>query len=249
MHGRTVLYAVESGSRAWGFESMDSDFDVRFIHLSPAAHYLRVFPARDVIENDDVKHEDALLDFSGWDLQKLLQLATRSNPAVFEWLQSSLIYREDRRWANLRPLLVPFFSPCAAAHHYLSMARHNYREHMRDGQAEAVRLKKYLYITRPLLCLRWIEANPCSGPPPMPFNDLLTHPSTPQEIVAPLAALVERKRGGQEVDEGKPIPVVNAFIDAELTRWREHVIADSLPKGTGDVETLNRWFVQTVLAQ
>jgi predicted nucleotidyltransferase len=248
-HDVTVLFAVESGSRAWGFESTDSDWDVRMIYQSRPAHYLRVSPARDVIENADVKHPDPDLDFSGWDVQKFLQLATRSNPAVFEWLQSPLIYREADVFTSLRPLLASFFSPLAAAHHYLSMAKHNYREHMRDGQAPSVRLKKYLYITRPLLCLRWIEANPLAGPPPMSFSEVLYARSTPDSVCAPLAELVERKKLGEELDEGTPIPVVNAFINAELARWQVAGAMSALPTGNGDARLLDEWFHRTVLSR
>jgi predicted nucleotidyltransferase len=259
-HGVTVLFAVESGSRAWGFESTDSDWDIRLIHLHPPRHYLRVFPARDVIENSDVRHADPDLDFSGWDVRKFLQLATKSNPAVFEWLQSPLIYCERDVFATLRPLLAPFFSPLAAAHHYLSSARHNYRAHMRDGQTGSVRLKKYLYITRPLLCLRWIEANPLAGPPPMAFSQLLydayfkdkaTYAPAPHSEMALFDALTDlkrRKMAGEELDEGTPIPVVNAFIDAELARWQVPGAMAALPVGKGDVRVLDNWLHQTVLS-
>jgi len=142
-----IWFAVESGSRAWGFESTDSDYDVRFIYRAPLKDYLTVFPRRDVIENADVGSPDPLLDFSGWDLRKFLGLVIKSNPVCFEWLQSRIVYLEDGRWHQVREAVRPFFAPKAAMHHYLSMARHNYREHMRDGTAQSVRLKKYLYIT------------------------------------------------------------------------------------------------------
>lgn len=79
-----ILHAVESGSRAWGFESPDSDFDVRFIYVRPRDYYLKLEQTRDVLEfpiND-------LLDVNGWDLQKALRLLHRSNPSVFEWFKS-----------------------------------------------------------------------------------------------------------------------------------------------------------------
>lgn len=247
-HKVTVLFAVESGSRAWGFESTDSDYDVRGVHLSQPSHYLRVHPARDVIENGAVNHPDKLLDFSFWDIQKLLSLATKSNPSVFEWLQSPLIYREDARFAPLRALLAPFYSPCASAHHYLSMAKHNYREHMRGGAASVVKLKKFLYITRPLLCLRWIEANPLAGPPPMAFMELVLNDCCPTEVGGHLINLVHRKRRGEELNEEPTIPVLVDFINAELARWEadNRALARSLPHGTGDIAVLDDWLCKLV---
>lgn len=247
-HNVTVLFAVESGSRAWGFESKDSDFDCRYVFVRPPNRYLRVFPGRDVIENGDISQSDPLLDFSGWDLIKWLQLATKSNPAVFEWLASPLVYHEDICWGEMRELLRPFYSPRAAAHHYLSMARHNYREHMRDGAAAAVRLKKYLYICRPLLCLRWIEVNGMQ-PAPMAMSELLVETLPRDPVSAALSVLIDRKRAGEELDEGKPMPELNAFIGAELTRWEANgrMLAKSLSEGSGDVALLDQWFCQRVL--
>lgn len=49
-HGVKVLYACESGSRAWGFASPDSDYDVRFVYVRPLEDYLSLVPVRDVIE-------------------------------------------------------------------------------------------------------------------------------------------------------------------------------------------------------
>lgn len=237
-----ILFAVESGSRAWGFESRDSDYDVRFVYLSPLDEYLTICPRRDVIEDKDFPEHSPLFDYSGWDFRKMLGLISKSNPVVYEWLQSPLIYREESIWQEVRTISASFFSPKAAMHHYLSMARHNYREHIRDGAASKVKLKKYLYITRPLLCCRWIELNPDKGPPPMPFRDVLHAAQVEKDVESALIELMDRKRAGEELDEGTAVPAINRFIDTEL--WRLKMVADSMPVGKGDVRVLDELFAR-----
>jgi predicted nucleotidyltransferase len=122
-------------------------------------------------------------------------------------------------------------------HHYLSMARHNYREHMRDGASHSVKLKKYLYITRPLFCCRWIERDPTAGPPPMPFMDALDAANISAELRAEIDALVARKKAAEEIDEGKAVPTINQFIDTELARLPD--VANAMPEGQGDVRALD----------
>ena len=86
-----VLLAVESGSRAWGFESLNSDWDVRFIYVHRPEWYFRIEDQRDVIEHmydDDV-------DLAGWELRKALGLLRRCNPSLLEWIHSPVMYEAD----------------------------------------------------------------------------------------------------------------------------------------------------------
>ena len=235
-----VLFVAESGSRAWGFSSPDSDYDVRFVYVSTMNEYFTVNPRRDVIERDEILTADSQMDLSGWDVRKFLQLLGKSNPACFEWLQSQLVYRETEEWAWVRQMARPFFSPKAAMHHYLSMARHNYREHMRDGQAPSVKLKKYLYITRSLLCARWLTIYPTGGPPPMPFEDVLRASQIPNDLSRDLRVLVEMKKNGYELEEGPAVPRINEFIDTELSLGPS--VADQLPGGCGNPRSLDSLF-------
>lgn len=123
-HQVTVLYACESGSRAWGFASPDSDYDVRFVYVPRNDWYLRVDEPRDVIERP-LSDE---LDISGWELRKTLRLMRGANPSLLEWLGSPLVYRADAEATRrLRELGEAFYSPRAVRHHYLSMARKNLR--------------------------------------------------------------------------------------------------------------------------
>ena len=125
-----ILYACESGSRAWGFASTDSDWDIRFLYIHPLQWYLSVDleTKNDVIElpiKDD-------LDFSGWDLRKGLKLFYKSNPPLIEWLHSPIVYRDEAGLANrLRMMLGQFYSPRSCFHHYLHMAKGNYREYLK----------------------------------------------------------------------------------------------------------------------
>ena len=149
-----VLFACESGSRAWGFASRDSDYDVRFLYVHRRDWYLSVEDRRDVIEQpiaDD-------LDVSGWELRKALRLLRKSNPPLLEWLKSPVVYRHDPVFAaEFGALAAEFYSPRRCFAHYLHMAFGNWRDYLRGR--EEVSLKKYLYVFRPLLACRWIELN------------------------------------------------------------------------------------------
>lgn len=144
-HSIKVLFACESGSRGWGFASPDSDYDVRFIYAHKVDWYLTVFPGRDVIE---LPISD-VYDVSRWDLRKALGLLRNGNATLVEWLSSPVIYAADQIFLkSVRDAAQQVDRPERAFHHYLHMAKKNYREHLRG---ETVRLKKYLYVLRPLL--------------------------------------------------------------------------------------------------
>lgn len=204
-----VLYACESGSRAWGFASTDSDYDVRFVYVEKPDWFVQVDEGRDVIE----RPLDDELDVSGWELRKTLGLLRKSNPTLLEWLDSPLVYRqEDQATARLRELAEHFYSPPAARNHYVSMARKNFRGYLQD---ETVRLKKYFYVLRPLLAVLWIDQG--RGRPPMTFADLLqTVDDAP--LLAEVDELLALKRSADESAYGPRRPALHAFIEAQLER-------------------------------
>ncbi|MGF6349134.1 nucleotidyltransferase domain-containing protein [Variovorax sp. W2I14] len=210
-HDVTVLFACESGSRGWGFASPDSDYDVRFIYVNRLPWYLTVTPRRDVIEvpiSGD-------LDINGWDLRKALGLMRESNPTLLEWLRSPIVYRDDAvAMLRFRALSEAVFSNARAWHHYSSMAKKNFREHL---QADEVRYKKYLYVLRPLLAARWIRTQP--GVPPMRFADLAQHTLDAVRdaaLIDEINALLEVKMRAGEAATSPRWPGIHAFIEAEL---------------------------------
>lgn len=159
-----ILFAVESGSRAWGFASPDSDYDVRFLYVRKKEDYLRLDERRDVIEVplDDV------FDINGWDVKKALRLLYKSNPTIFEWCASPIIYRTSPEFEKLKMLLPFYFSRKKLLYHYWHMAKTNHREYLKTDQ---VNIKKYFYVLRPLLAAKWIVDKDC--PPPMLFSELV----------------------------------------------------------------------------
>jgi uncharacterized protein len=230
----SIVYACESGSRAWGFESTDSDWDVRFIYVHQQDWYLSidVEEKRDVIErpiNDE-------LDISGWDLRKALKLLRKSNPPLLEWLSSPIIYQETGKTADeLRRAAAEFYSPISAFHHYLHMAQGNNREFLKG---ELVRVKKYFYVLRPLLAIRWIE-NDSTQPVPMEFQKLVDSCVDSSEVRTSIDDLLTRKRAGRELDREPKINVLSDFIDAELARLEKLTVRESEKP---DFEKLNEIF-------
>ena len=211
-----VLLAVESGSRAWGFQSRDSDYDVRFVYVHRPEWYLSVDLdlRRDVIEKPITDE----LDISGWDIRKTLRLFAKSNPPLLEWLGSPIIY--DESWdfaAQLRALLPEYYSPARSVYHYLHMAQGNYRDYLRGDE---VWLKKYLYALRPLLAVRWLEQG--RGVVPMEFVRLLDTIEDQPALTDDIRALVEQKTAGEELDRGPIIPSISSFIAKELVRYQNY---------------------------
>lgn len=205
-----VLYACESGSRGWGFASPDSDYDVRFLYVHKPEWYLRVDTPRDVIE----KPIDAELDLCGWEWRKALGLLKRANPTLVDWLDSPVIYRQDDKvMARVNEVSDFFFSPDRSRWHYRSMALKNFRQYLQDDE---VRLKKYFYVLRPLLAVRWIEAG--KGAPPMCFNQLLKGTVQDERLLNDIAALLAAKQRAGEAQFGPRRPLLHAFIEGELAR-------------------------------
>ncbi|MBY0496524.1 MAG: nucleotidyltransferase domain-containing protein [Cyanobacteria bacterium] len=228
-----ICLAIESGSRAWGFESTDSDYDVRFIYVRPTDWYLSVdLNKPDVIE----KPITGDLDVSGWDLRKALGLLRKSNPPLLEWLQSPIVYRQRGDVAHgLRQLAAKFYSPRATFFHYHNMAKNNRREYL---SGDVVRRKKYFYVLRPLLAMRWIEQQ--RGLVPIEFQTLLDAIVPSGELRVAIDELLAAKRSGAELDSGPGIPVIGAFIDAELARLED--AGHSVPVAQADPGRLDAFF-------
>jgi hypothetical protein len=232
-----VLFACESGSRGWGFASPDSDYDVRFLYVHRLPWYLTVEPQRDVIELP-ISDE---LDICGWELRKALQLLRKSNPTLLEWLDSPVVYRAEASVASrLRTLGAQFFNPLKGRYHYLAMAKRNYREHLRG---ERVRHKKYFYVLRPLLAVRWIDSG--RGMPPMRFADLVAGTVDDAAVLAEINELLAIKMRAGEKEHGARRPLLNALIESELARAE---LASEYKKPEGEATQIDAFLYDVVMS-
>ena len=209
-HGVRILFAIESGSRAWGFPSPDSDYDVRFVYAHEPDWYLSLKPGRDVIELP-ISDE---LDIGGWDLRKALNLLLRANPVLLEWLSSPIRYLwQEGPTAELIALAEKVTFGTASRHHYLNLGEGQWARHIAD-QTE-VNAKKYFYILRPALALRWLRLNP-DVLPPMNLQALVAGLDLPDETVREIADLVTRKAELSEIGTGPRIAVIDTLIAEEF---------------------------------
>lgn len=214
--GVRLLMAVESGSRAWGFPSPDSDYDVRFIYVRPRDWYLSLAPCRDVIEHRIVDE----IDLNGWDIRKALGLLLKSNAVVSEWMRSPIRYRADDPFiSKLASLADALLDPRALAHHYANLARHASNRWL-DRATGDVPVKKYFYALRPALAVRALRLNP-SVRPPMNLQTLIEVCDLPTVMVDRITDLVELKARTNEMSNGTRVPDVEALIADELGRVSE----------------------------
>lgn len=185
-----ILYAVESGSRAWGFESANSDWDVRFIYVHRPEWYFRIKEQRDVIEHifgDNV-------DLAGWELRKALEMVRRGNPQVFEWLNSPKVYYADDEFLQRISSVAPqYFNPIKAMYHYTRIYQKHNERYLQNGSYTA---KRFLYYLRGVLACRWIELNQTL--PPVAFSQLVDAVVEDSEQRAKIEQLIEQKKSGNE---------------------------------------------------
>ena len=227
-----IIYCVESGSRAWGFASPDSDYDVRFIYVRNKEYYLKLNKNRDVIE----WRLDDVLDINGWDIQKALRLLYKSNPTLFEWSMSPMVYKTTPQWEKISGIISQYFLEKTGVYHYLSMAKGNYREYLKTDE---VKLKKYFYVIRPILACKWILNKKTA--PPMLFSELMNE-CLDDELKPEINRLLEIKKQTSELGKGKRIDVINDYIEKELAEIEKK--ADMIENKYNDWEILNKIFLE-----
>lgn len=216
--GIRILMAVESGSRAWGFPSPDSDYDARFIYVRPKRDYLRLSPMRDVVERPIVD----LFDVNGWDIDKTLGLLLNHNAVVAEWINSPIRYQaDDPVIARLADLADRHFNPRGYARHYASLGRNNVQRW--DEAAATLSVKRYFYALRPALCVRALWMNPAARPP-MRLQSLMAQTDLPQHLTAQIEELVALKSQTKEAAPATRSRELESLITEELER------ADEVPE-------------------
>jgi len=209
----TLLHAIESGSRAWGFASPDSDYDVRFIYVRNRDFYLRIDDTNDFID----WHLDEVLDINGWDVTKALRLFHKSNGTIFEWANSPIVYRTTELWNKIYTTSLSYFSRKACMYHYYGTAKGNYFEFL---QEEYVKYKKYFYVIRPILACKWIEKY--GSPAPVLF-DVLKEKMLDEEMKGIINQLLEVKTKMNESEKGVRVDSVNNYIEKELAFYDESI--------------------------
>lgn len=235
-----ILFAVESGSRAWGFPSPDSDYDVRFVYARPAEWYLSLSPGRDVIETpieDD-------MDVNGWDVRKALHLVLKSNAVISEWMESPIFYRRDAAaLRRLRGFADRALHPRAMTYHYLHLAR---RQVTAKPSREEIALKRYFYALRPALALRFLRLH-AGHRPPMQLQALMASTELAETASRTIDRLVEIKRKTREMGSGPRIAVLDRLITAETTAAAK-LIESAPERSTGDIAAADRLFRRLIRA-
>ena len=211
-----IPLAIESGSRAWGFPSPDSDYDCRFIYVHPASSYLSLWAKRDVIETP----LDKVLDVNGWDLRKALTLLLKGNAVVVEWLTSPISYGTD---LDFKIAFIDLAQDVAdrsrIARHYLHLGERQRRTYFSDGKS--VSRKKIFYALRPAAALRWLRHHPEQAVAPMHFPTLMSECDPPGEVAGIVQELIVRKAETREMGaEPLPEPILQ-FIDLEFQSARQ----------------------------
>jgi uncharacterized protein len=217
-----ICLAVESGSRAWGFPSKDSDYDVRFIYVHKKDWYLSIDQKPDVIElpiND-------LLDINGWEVTKALRLFRKSNPPLMEWLHSGIVYYQAFSLVDqMKTIQNQVFLPQSALYHYLNMAKGNFRDYLRNDE---VKIKKYFYVLRPVLACVWIER--FNTVPPIAFQTLVEELLEEGQLKREILILLERKISGDELNLEPKVTVINDYLEKEIIRLEEYTKTVKVPK-------------------
>ncbi|TAJ46944.1 MAG: nucleotidyltransferase domain-containing protein [Herbiconiux sp.] len=215
-HDVTILWAIESGSRAWGFPSPDSDYDCRFLFARPADHYLSLWPDRDVIETP----LDEIFDVNGWDLAKAVKLVAKGNATAIEWLRSPIIYEGSPTFRDdMLEFAEAVVERASIGRHYLHVA-----QQQKTGSPS---LKRVFYVLRPVMALRWLRVHPSAVIPPMDLPTLLAESDVERSVSDAITDLVAAKAITRELGAGSAPPLLERFIEEELRLGEQF---DQLPR-------------------
>jgi predicted nucleotidyltransferase len=204
-HDVRIPWAIESGSRAWGFPSPDSDYDCRFIYVRPRERYLSLWPERDVIETP----LDAIFDVNGWDLTKAVRLITKGNATAIEWLRSPIVYTGD---AGFRDRLLALASDVAER---AAVGRH-YRHVALQQRSGPPSLKRFFYVLRPAAALRWLAVHTDEAVPPMDLPTLLSEGDVSAGIRDAARDLIALKAQTRELGSGEAPEILQRFVRGQL---------------------------------
>ncbi len=219
-HRLSVIYGLESGSRAWGFGSQNSDYDIRFLYVRSVDWYLCIEKRDNILELETAND----FDLSGWDLKKALLFLRKSHPVLLEWLRSPIVYVEHSASVQqMREIGKEFFSPRSSLHHYIGWSERTIHRYFQQPNLAA---KRYLYAMRPILCCRWIQT--VGEQPPLQIQDLITAVDIPIEARLALEDLIKRKRAGHELSLVGRIPVLDHYIHEAIPQIKDFML--TLPK-------------------
>ena len=236
-HSVRILWAVETGSRAWGFSSPDSDYDVRFIYVHRPEWYLSIKEGRDVIE---LPIEDDL-DINGWELRKSLRLFRKSNPTFLEWIVSPYVYLHFGSFVEqARELAERYYNPKAVAYHYTRMAEKNFRVYI--FRKQQVILKKYLYVIRPLINVIWLMEN--DGLIPLSLRQTMKEVTLSLPARDAIVRLIRRKSSSPELGLGRRIPAIDVFIKEVLSKAQ--IFCQVAPPKRVPLKEIDRVFRETI---
>ena len=211
-----VLLAVESGSRAWGFSSADSDWDVRFIYIHSPEYYYSLTPQPDTI---NLMLDERNLDFSGWDLRKALGLLMKTNPGMSDWLHSPIIYKKDEEFlTRILEEEMLFYNPLKGMYHFLSLSKKHYNRYL---QKDNITLKRFLYYFRGLLACRWIDKN--GAHVPVLFDDLVNATIQEEDIKTLVFDLLARKKTSREHDLDNVSPTLINYAEQIENYYQERL--------------------------
>jgi hypothetical protein len=139
-----VVFATVSGAHLYGFASVDSDLDLRGVHLLPLAELVGLRPGPETLEAGG-EREGVELDVVTHELAKFCRLLLRPNGYVLEQLLSPLVVATGDLHAALVGF-VPALVTSRHADHYLGFAAGQWTLFERTGE-----LKPALYTLRVLL--------------------------------------------------------------------------------------------------
>lgn len=243
-HHVKIALAIESGSRAWGFPSPDSDYDTRFIFVRHPEDYLSPWQKRDVIELP----LEGELDINGWDLGKTLKLIVKGNAVAIEWLMSPIVYGGDREFrGRLAMFAGQHADRVGTARHYLHLGDKQRRTYFANGKQ--IHLKKLFYALRPAAALRWLRLHPVEAVAPMHFPTQMRESDVPRDVAAITADLIARKAETRELGTAPLPPAIERFIDEEFA-----IATATLPirprtisaEARSDADALFRWSVNAL---